>query len=97
MNTKEFLEILHTAEKMKDTARHCTTTNRTRQGQAAFGGGCIMPPVQNLKTALLSGITKAPSQILKECCMPLGYLFVMECSIILILSFVDRIFAVPIG
>jgi len=29
--------------------------------------------------------------------MPLGYLFVMECSIILILSFVERIFAVPIG
>ena len=56
-----------------------------------------MPPVQNLKTALLSGITKAPSQILKECCMSLGYLFVMECSIVPILSFVERIFAVPIG
>ena len=55
-----------------------------------------MPPVQNLKTALFSSMTKH-SLSLKECCMPLGYLFVMECSIILILSFVERIFAVPIG
>lgn len=27
MNAREYLEILHTAEKLKDTPRHCTTTN----------------------------------------------------------------------
>ena len=26
MNTKEYLEILHTAERLKDTLRHCTTS-----------------------------------------------------------------------
>lgn len=30
MNAREYLEILHTAEKLKDTARHCTTS----QGRA---------------------------------------------------------------
>ena len=28
MTPKEYLEILHTAEKLKDTTRHCTTSNR---------------------------------------------------------------------
>ncbi len=28
MNAKEYLEILHTAEKLKDAERHCTTSNR---------------------------------------------------------------------
>ena len=28
MNAKEYLEILHVAERLKDTPRHCTTTNR---------------------------------------------------------------------
>ena len=28
METKEFLEILHTAERLKDTLRHCTTSQR---------------------------------------------------------------------
>ena len=27
MNAREYLEILHIAEKLKDTPRHCTTTN----------------------------------------------------------------------
>ncbi len=27
MNPKEYLEILHVAERLKDTPRHCTTTN----------------------------------------------------------------------
>ena len=27
MNAREYLEILHVAEKLKDTPRHCTTTN----------------------------------------------------------------------
>ena len=27
MNARDYLEILHTAEKLKDTPRHCTTTN----------------------------------------------------------------------
>ena len=26
MNSKEFLDILHVAEKLKDTPRHCTTS-----------------------------------------------------------------------
>ena len=26
MNPKEYLEILHVAERLKDTPRHCTTT-----------------------------------------------------------------------
>ncbi len=28
MNTREYLKILHVAEKLKDTTRHCTTSNR---------------------------------------------------------------------
>ena len=28
MDVREFLKILHVAEKLKDTPRHCTTTNR---------------------------------------------------------------------
>lgn len=28
MNVYEYLDILHTAEKLKDTLRHCTTSNR---------------------------------------------------------------------
>lgn len=28
MNAKEYLDILHTAEKLKDAERHCTTSNR---------------------------------------------------------------------
>lgn len=28
MDPKTYLEILHTAERLKDTTRHCTTTNR---------------------------------------------------------------------
>ncbi len=28
MNTREYLDILHVAERLKDTPRHCTTTNR---------------------------------------------------------------------
>ena len=28
MNSKEFLEILHVAERLKDTPRHCTTSKR---------------------------------------------------------------------
>ena len=27
MNAREYLEILHVAESLKDTPRHCTTTN----------------------------------------------------------------------
>ena len=34
MNAKEYLEILHTAEKLKDTLRHCTTTNRRPESVA---------------------------------------------------------------
>ncbi len=49
-------------------AIYCSISLRTRQGQVTFGDGCIMPPVQNLKTALFSGITKH-SLKLKECCM----------------------------
>ena len=28
MTAREYLEILHVAERLKDTPRHCTTTNR---------------------------------------------------------------------
>lgn len=34
MNAKEYLEILHIAERLKDTARHCTTTNRRTESVA---------------------------------------------------------------
>ena len=27
MNAREYLEMLHIAEKLKDTPRHCTTSN----------------------------------------------------------------------
>ena len=27
MNVRDYLDILHVAEKLKDTPRHCTTTN----------------------------------------------------------------------
>ena len=28
MNTRDFLNILHVAERLKDTTRHCTTSKR---------------------------------------------------------------------
>ena len=34
MNPREFLDILHTAEKLKDTLRHCTTSNRRPESVA---------------------------------------------------------------
>lgn len=34
MNAKEYLEILHTAEKLKDAERHCTTSNRRTESVA---------------------------------------------------------------
>ena len=34
MNSEEYLEILHVAERLKDTPRHCTTTNRRPESVA---------------------------------------------------------------
>ena len=34
MNVNEFLDILHTAEKLKDTPRHCTTSQRRTESVA---------------------------------------------------------------
>ena len=34
MTPKEYLEILHTAEKLKDTTRHCTTSGRRTESVA---------------------------------------------------------------
>lgn len=34
MNAKEYLEILHTAERLKDTPRHCTTSKRRTESVA---------------------------------------------------------------
>ncbi|WP_026492063.1 HD domain-containing protein [Butyrivibrio sp. XPD2002] len=34
MNAREYLDILHVAEKLKDTTRHCTTTNRRTESVA---------------------------------------------------------------
>ncbi len=34
MNAREYLEILHVAERLKDTTRHCTTTNRRTESVA---------------------------------------------------------------
>lgn len=34
MNTREYLEILHVAERLKDTPRHCTTTKGRRESVA---------------------------------------------------------------
>lgn len=34
MNSREYLEILHVAERLKDTPRHCTTTNRRTESVA---------------------------------------------------------------
>ena len=34
MNAKEFLEIMHVAERLKDTLRHCTTSNRRTESVA---------------------------------------------------------------
>lgn len=34
MNPREYLEILHLTEKLKDTTRHCTTSNRRRESVA---------------------------------------------------------------
>jgi len=34
MNAKEFLEILHVAERLKDTPRHCTTSHRRTESVA---------------------------------------------------------------
>ncbi|MBR0429360.1 MAG: HD domain-containing protein [Lachnospiraceae bacterium] len=34
MNSREYLEILHVAERLKDTTRHCTTSNRRTESVA---------------------------------------------------------------
>ena len=34
MNAREYLEILHVAERLKDTPRHCTTSNRRTESVA---------------------------------------------------------------
>ena len=34
MNAREYLEILHVAERLKDTPRHCTTANRRTESVA---------------------------------------------------------------
>ena len=34
MNAREYLNILHVAERLKDTPRHCTTTNRRTESVA---------------------------------------------------------------
>ena len=34
MNPREYLEILHLAEKLKDITRHCTTSNRRGESVA---------------------------------------------------------------
>ena len=34
MNAREYLEILHVAERLKDTPRHCTTANRRKESVA---------------------------------------------------------------
>ena len=34
MNTREFLDILHVAERLKDTPRHCTTSKRRTESVA---------------------------------------------------------------
>jgi putative hydrolase of HD superfamily len=34
MNVRDYLDILHVAEKLKDTPRHCTTTNRRTESVA---------------------------------------------------------------
>ena len=34
MNRRDYLEILHVAERLKDTPRHCTTTNRRTESVA---------------------------------------------------------------
>ena len=34
MNAREYLEILHVAERLKDTPRHCTTTKRRTESVA---------------------------------------------------------------
>ena len=34
MTPREYLEILHVSEKLKDTPRHCTTTNKRTESVA---------------------------------------------------------------
>ena len=34
MQTREFLEILHVAERLKDTPRHCTTSGKRTESVA---------------------------------------------------------------
>ena len=34
MNAREYLDILHVAERLKDTPRHCTTTKRRTESVA---------------------------------------------------------------
>ncbi|MBE5919147.1 MAG: HD domain-containing protein, partial [Pseudobutyrivibrio ruminis] len=34
MDAREYLEILHVAERLKDTPRHCTTTKRRTESVA---------------------------------------------------------------
>ena len=44
-----------TAQSGSPSGGNCSISFRTRQGQAACGGGSVLPPVRNLRTAFFNG------------------------------------------
>ena len=44
MKPEELLSVLHTANRLKDTTRHCWTPRERGRPQLAAGAGGFLPP-----------------------------------------------------
>ena len=56
-----------TAQSCSPSSGNCSISFRTRQGQAACGGGSVLPPARNLRTALFDGRIQ---QVRSNRCVP---------------------------
>ena len=66
-----------TAWKGSPSGGNCSISFRTRQGQAACGGGYILPPVRNLRTAFRVELRQ---------CFPIAYRRFPRCGLLLSLK-----------
>ena len=69
-----------TAWKGSPSGGNCSISFRTRQGQAACGGGYILPPVRNLRTAFRVELRQ---------CFPIAYRRFPRCGLLLSLKRID--------
>ena len=66
-----------TAQSCSPSGGNCSISFRTRQGQAACGGGYILPPVRNLRTAFRVELRQ---------CFPIAYRRFPRCGLLLSLK-----------